>query len=144
MSIKVNLSDKGVAWRLEVEPDAFSGKSVGDTINGKELNSDLEGYEFEIRGGSDNAGFPMKKEVEGVGLKRLLFTKGFGMKNNTKGLRKRKTVRGKVITEKTAQINMVILKEGSKKLSEVFPDQNKKEESAPVESSEEKPAEVVA
>ena len=48
------------------------------------------------------------------------------------GLRLRKTVRGKVISPLIVQINLKLIKEGSKKLSEIFPDQNKTE--APAEA----------
>ena len=63
------------------------------------------------------------------------------------GMRKRKTVRGKVMSDATRQINMKIIKEGGKKLAEVFPDQNKapepeKKEEAPTEAPAEKPAEA--
>ena len=49
-------------------------------------------------------------------------------KNKPKGLRLRKTVRGKVISQEIVQINLKILKEGKKKLVEVFPEQNKTKE----------------
>ena len=55
-----------------------------------------------------------------------------------KGLRLRKTVRGKIISTAISQINLKVVKEGGKKLSEVFPDQGKPKEA---EASEEKPAE---
>jgi ribosomal protein S6E (S10) len=42
-----------------------------------------------------------------------------------KGLRLRKTVRGKVISPEISQINLKITKPGSKNLSEIFPEQNK-------------------
>ena len=44
------------------------------------------------------------------------------------GLRLRKTVRGKLISPAISQINLKVLKEGGKKLSEVFEDQNKSKE----------------
>ena len=53
-----------------------------------------------------------------------------------KGLRLRKTVRGNQIGEKTVQININVLKEGTKKLPEIFPDQNKKEEPKTEENKE--------
>jgi hypothetical protein len=40
----------------------------------------------------------------------------------------RKTVRGKVISPVIVQINLKILKEGHKKLSEIFPEQNQPKE----------------
>lgn len=137
------------------------GKSIGDKISGKTLKPELEGYELEITGGTDFAGFPMSPEVEGIGMKRILLTKGWGLWSKPKGdkkkqprlqkgLRLRKTVRGKTISEKIIQVNLKVTKEGSKKLPEIFPDQNKAPEpeqpaqEAPTQEqkpSEEKPAE---
>src|SRR3990167_2665825 len=98
MAIKLNISDKGKAWKLELSDESIFGKSIGDNFSGSEFGNDFEGYEFEITGGSDNAGFPLSKNVEGITLKKVLLTKGWGMRDNRKGLRKRKTVRGKVIS----------------------------------------------
>jgi small subunit ribosomal protein S6e len=124
MAFKLNITDKGKSWKIDSEGDFIVGKSIGEKIDGKEINADLNGYELEISGGSDIAGFPLSKNVEGIGLKRVLKTKGWGMWDSKKGIRRRKTVRGKTISEKTVQINIKVLKEGGKNLSEVFPDQN--------------------
>jgi len=64
------------------------------------------------------------------------------MKDTRDGVRLRKTVRGKVISEKVVQINMKVLKHGKKKLEEVFPDQNKVPEKV-VEKVVEKKTEAV-
>jgi small subunit ribosomal protein S6e len=124
MPFKLNISDKGRAWKFETESESFVGKQVGERIEGKDVESKFEGYEFEITGGSDNAGFPLKRDVEGIQLKRVLLAKGWGMKDNTGGMRRRKTVRGKQIAGTTSQINMKVTKHGSKKLQEMFPEQN--------------------
>ncbi len=139
MTFKINISEKtGKTYKLETEAESLIGKELHDKVNGKEINSDLEGYEFEITGASDKAGFPSLKEVEGLGLKKILLSFGKGMKkrpkkegkkkrskNRPKGLRLRKTVRGKTISEAIVQINLKVLKEGKKKLEEIF---GKKEE----------------
>ena len=138
MPIKINIAQKEKTYKLETEPIVFEGKSVGDKLDGKILKKELDGYEFEIKGGSDIAGFPMSKDVEGVALRKLLLKKGWGMRSNIKGLRKRKTVRGKVITDKISQLNLNTIKEGKKSLSEIFPEQNKPKE------KKEKSAEAVA
>jgi small subunit ribosomal protein S6e len=135
MPIKLNISDKGKAWKLEVAEEVISGKSVGEKFDGKELKPELEGYELEITGGSDIAGFPLSKDVEGLGLKGVILSKGWGMKDNTEGLRLRKTVRGKVISGTTSQININVLKAGKTALAEVFPEQIKSE--APAEKPKE-------
>ena len=136
MSFKLNLSNKGKAWKLEIESEVLVGKLIGDIVQGKEISEDLEGYEIEITGASDIAGFPHKKDVEGSGLKRVMFSsKGWGMHAKKQGLRLRKTVRGNQISEKTIQINFKVIKEGKKNLREVFPEQNKEPEK-PIEAVE--------
>ena len=127
MVFKLNISDKGKAWKLELSDESLSGKSLGDVVKGKEINSDLEGYEFEITGGSDSSGFPLSKDVQGITLQRVLLKKGWGMKDSREGIRIRKTVRGKQIFSTTSQINLKVVKHGNKKLNEIFPEQDKKE-----------------
>ena len=133
---------------METESEALLEKSIGDKIEGKEISSDLAGYEFEITGASDNAGFPAFKEVEGIGLGKLLLTYGKGMHKKPRGVKKkggkkpegmrlRKTIRGKIISPAIIQINMKVLKNGSKKLEEVFPEQNKPKEEKKVEAKAE-------
>ncbi|MBX4212589.1 30S ribosomal protein S6e [Candidatus Pacearchaeota archaeon] len=127
MPFKLNISEKGKAFKMETESEALLGKNVGDKVHGKDISHDLDGYELEITGGSDNAGFPLYVKAEGIGLKRVLLTKGWGMKDNTEGMRRRKTVRGKQIAGTTSQINMKVVKVGHKHLADIF----KKEEPAP-------------
>lgn len=145
MAFKLNISEKsGKTWKIETESEALLEKSVGDKLEGKDVSSNLAGYEFEITGASDNAGFPAFKEVEGVGLGKLLLSYGRGMHQKPRGVKKkggkkpegmrlRKTIRGKIISPAIVQINIKVLKNGSKKLEEIFPDQNK-----PKEKKEEK------
>jgi len=154
---KINISEKsGKTYKLEVEAEALLEKALHDKVQGKDISPDLEGYEFEISGASDKSGFPALKDVEGFGRKKVLLTYGKAMKKRPKregkwkqttptpkGLRLRKTVRGRVISPEIIQINLKTLKEGNKKLSEVFPEQNKpKEVEQNPEEKTEKPAEV--
>lgn len=134
MTFKINLSEKsGKTYKLEAEAPILEGKELGDKINGEDLSENLKGYEFEITGASDKAGFTAMKEVEGIGLKKVLLTYGKAMKKRPKkegkkkqlckkpkGLRLRRTVRGRVISEVIKQINLKVIKEGNKKLSEIF------------------------
>ncbi len=141
MPFKLNISEKGKAWKVETESESLMGKSIGDKISGKDIKPELEGYELEITGASDSAGFPHSNDVEGLGLKGLLLTKGWGMHDAREGIRLRKTVRGKVLSQATSQINLSIVKSGSKSLTEVFPEQNKPKEK---KKKEAKPAEPAA
>jgi small subunit ribosomal protein S6e len=137
--VKINISEKsGKTYKLESDANSLMGKSLHDKINGQDISPDLQGYEFEIMGASDKAGFTAIKEVEGIGLKKVLLSYEKGMKTRPKkegkkkrsdktpkGLRLRKTVRGKIISEMITQINLKILKQGNKSLEEIFPEQNK-------------------
>jgi len=137
MPFKINISDKGKTFKLEVDTEFLLGKKIGETIEGKEIKKELEGYELEITGTSDIAGFPGFKNIEGTGLKKILLKKGFGMKKKPrkegkkgskrlpKGLRLKKSVRGNTISRDTIQINTKVIKLGNKKLEEIFPEQIK-------------------
>ncbi len=119
VTFKVVIGTKdGKCIQKEVgEPDSKNilGKKVGDTIKGELLG--LTGYEFEITGGSDHAGFPMRKDVQGTGRKRILAIAGIGMKKKRKGQRQRKTVCGNTIHTNISQINIKITKEGKTPLA---------------------------
>jgi len=134
MVFKINISEKsGKTYKLETEAEALIDKELNDKVDGKEISADLEGYELEITGASDSSGFTAMKEVPGIGLKKLLLTYGKGMHKRPKregkkkrsnpkpkGLRLRKTVRGKVISPAIVQINMKVIKAGKKPLAEIF------------------------
>ncbi len=152
---KLNISEKGKAWKIENDSESWVGRKIGEKIKGSEISKDLDGYELEITGTSDKAGFPGKKDEEGTNLRRVLLTKGFSCWTEPKGLRKhpvkmpdglrlKKTLRGNTISRDTIQINLKVLKSGSRKLQEIFPEQNKPKEKKPAvktEGTEEKPAE---
>jgi ribosomal protein S6E (S10) len=141
MSFKINIGTKeGKTYKFETESEGLVGKSLGDKIPGKEVSKDFEGYEFEIKGTSDKSGFTSMNEVEGIGLKKVLLTYGKAMHKRSKkegkrkrsnptpwGLRLRKTVRGKVISSAITQINLKLIKEGPKKLKDIFPEEKKSE-----------------
>lgn len=146
MVFKINLSDKGKTWKIETDTEALVGRKIGEKIEGAEISADLSGYELEITGTSDKAGFPGFKEVEGTTLKGVLLTYGKGMHKKPKGLKKKKpnrkpkglrlkkTVRGNTISRDIVQISLKVLKNGSKKLPEIFPEQNQPKEKPKVEA----------
>ncbi|MDO8467424.1 MAG: S6e family ribosomal protein [Nanoarchaeota archaeon] len=139
MTFKINLGTKeGKTYKMEVEAEELVGKEVGEKISGSVISPELHGYELEITGASDSSGFMAHKEVEGFNLNRILLTLGLGMhkkprglkkknKRPSKGLKLRKTVRGKVISPNIIQVNAKVLKIGAKPLSEIFPPEVKSE-----------------
>jgi small subunit ribosomal protein S6e len=78
------------------------GRKIGEAVDGTSMG--LSG-KMVITGGSDKAGFPMRRDVQGGGKKYVLLTKGVGLKTDLKGGKKRKLVRGNTITEEIYQVN---------------------------------------
>ncbi len=139
MPFKINVSHKGRTWKVEADNESLIRVKIGDKIEGDMISPDLAGYELEITGTSDIAGFPGIKGQVGGQLRKILLTKDdLGMRQTRpEGLRIKKSVRGEEISEKTAQINTKVLKEGSKKFDEICPEKKKEEpkaEAAPTEA----------
>lgn len=95
---------------------ALIGLKIGDNVAGDSIG--LPGFEFQVTGGSDYCGFPMRKDIRGVGRKKILAVSGVGFRRFEKGIRQRKTVCGNTIHERIAQVNLKIVKEGKENLFE--------------------------
>ncbi|MCC7574408.1 30S ribosomal protein S6e [Candidatus Woesearchaeota archaeon] len=100
----------------DAEAEAFIGKKIGESIKGDSFG--LPGYEFVITGGSDYAGFPMRKDVLGGNRKKILIVKGIGIRKNEDGRKARRTVAGNTVITKTVQINLKVTKQGKTPLFE--------------------------
>jgi len=70
----------------------------------------------------------MRKDFDSSARKRIILTKGPGLRHNKKGRRIRKTLRGNTIGVKITQVNLKILKYGDKKPEEIFKKEEVKEE----------------
>lgn len=127
MVFKINVSYKGITKKYETDNEELIGMSIGEKIKGELISNELEGYELEITGTSDKAGFPGLPNIQGPFLKKVILKKGRGMKSSVEGIRKRKTVRGKEISQDSVQINVKVIKEGKTKASEIFKKEEKKE-----------------
>ncbi|MFC1691020.1 30S ribosomal protein S6e [Nanoarchaeota archaeon] len=143
---KIVLNDPktGKSYQKELKEqaaDQLKGKKIGDAVKGDLLG--LSGYEFKITGGSDSAGFPMRADNPGINRKRVLIMKGsVGLRKAPKGIKKRRTVCGNIITETMAQVNMKITKHGSGPIAEEAPkEEAAKEGEAPKEEKAEAPKE---
>ncbi len=115
MAFKINVSHKGKTMVFETENENLVDKVIGESVDGSDISSELEGYTVEITGTSDKAGFPGFKDLQGPALRKVLLTRGKGMWDTRKGVRLRKTVRGNAVSLNTVQINTKVTKEGSKK-----------------------------
>lgn len=110
--------------------NSLVGKKIGDEFDGIFVN--LPGYKLVVTGGTDRAGFSMRRDIEGGQLKRILIAESTGFKSRSrhknkhkkliheKGLRRRLMVRGNTITPEITQINMRISSHGSKAIEDLL------------------------
>lgn len=88
---------------------------LAQEIQGDDLGDEYKGYIFRIMGGQDKQGFAMKQGVLTPNRVRLLLSKGtsgcrgYGMR---KGERKRKSVRGCIISHQTSVLHLLVVKNG--------------------------------
>ncbi len=143
-NFKIVVSDPKAkkAYQKEVDQSAsgLMGKKIGDKFSGNHLG--LPGYELEVTGGSDKEGFPMRRDVDGPGRKKILLSHGPGFHPKSRGRRKRKSIRGNTISPQVSQINLKVVTYGAKSVEESLGVKKEhKEEKAEKEAKPEKHAE---
>lgn len=127
----INDAKTGKSYQKPVDLNLFLGKKLKDKVDGSTLG--LSGYELEITGGSDNAGFPMREDIPGNLRKKALLSGGVGVHIKRKGMRVRKTVRGNTVDKDIAQLNLRIVKYGKGSLEKAL---GLVKEEAPAEQAE--------
>ena len=118
---KVIVSDPadGTSQSVELEETQavpLIGRKLGEVIDGAAVK--LSGYKLKITGGSDKDGFPMRPNIHGGVRVGAILSEGVGFRSSQKGERKRKTLRGNVITDAIVQINMKIVEKPKGKKTE--------------------------
>ena len=96
----------------EARATPFIGKKIGEIVDGAVV--DLPAHKLQIRGGSDRDGVPMRSNVHGGVRRNVVLSGGTGFNPQNKGERRRKTVRGSVITDEIVQINTKIIEKPKK------------------------------
>jgi small subunit ribosomal protein S6e len=129
---KIIVSDPetGKSQLIEVEEAQavpLIGRKLGEIIDGTAVK--LSGHKLKITGGSDKDGFPMRPNIHGGVRVGAILSEGVGFHSTSKGERKRKTLRGNVITDAIIQVNMKIVEKPKKTKQE------KSKENASVEES---------
>lgn len=97
---------------------AFIDKRISQEVDADVLGPEWAGYVFKITGGNDREGFPMKQGVLTTGRVRQLLGKGSSCyRPRKRGERKRKSVRGCIVSHNLSVINVAIIKKGDNEIS---------------------------
>jgi small subunit ribosomal protein S6e len=96
----------------ETRAAPFIGRKMGEIIDG--IVVDMPATKLQILGGSDKDGVPMRGDVHGGIRRQVVLSEGAGFKAKRKGERRRKTVRGNIITDEIVQLNLKIVEQPAK------------------------------
>ena len=100
----------GQTYQHEVDgqdANRFLGREIGEEVEGGAVG--LDDYTLKLTGGSDETGRPMREDVPGAQIRERLLEGGVGFNPSRDGERKRITVRGRQVSEETAQVNATIV-----------------------------------
>ena len=105
-NLKLTISDiKGKSISKELK-DNDVNPLLGLEL-GNETDASIVGLtgKLKLTGGSDKSGVPMRTDVHGAARKRVLLVKGVGLQDVEYGQRKRKLMRGNIVSEEIYQLN---------------------------------------
>ena len=105
-NLKLTISDiKGKSISKELK-DNDANPLLGLQL-GSEADASVVGLtgKLKLTGGSDKSGVPMRTDVHGAARKRVLLVKGVGLQDVEYGQRKRKLMRGNIVSEEIYQLN---------------------------------------
>ncbi|OAG31702.1 small subunit ribosomal protein S6e [Nematocida displodere] len=116
--MKLSISNPGRSTQMVLDLEynastAFFEKQIGDILDGEIISPEWKGFLLRITGGSDKQGFPMKPGVQQKSRVKLLLRKGdSGFRCTRDGLRRRKSVRGCIISSEIRVLNLAVAQEG--------------------------------
>ena len=114
---KIIISDPetGKSQSVEMEGSRAApliGRKLEEVIDGSVVG--MPGHKLRITGGSDKDGFPMRTDVHGGVRVSVILSEGVGFRSTQRGERRRKSLRGNIITEEIVQLNMKIVEKPKK------------------------------
>lgn len=117
MKINIACPSTGMQKVIEIDDEkrlqSLYDRRMAQEIDGAILGEEFDGYAFRISGGNDKQGFPMRQGVLTNTRVRLLCTKGHkAYRPRRVGERKRKSVRGCIVGQDLAVLNLVVTQVG--------------------------------
>jgi small subunit ribosomal protein S6e len=127
MKFNISFPETGQQKCIDIEDDKkvrlFYDRKMGEEIDGGALGEEFKGYVFRIAGGNDKQGFSMKQGVLVNKRVRLLLAAGHtNYRPRRTGERKRKSVRGCIISHDIAVLHLVVAKKGQGEIPGVTDD----------------------
>lgn len=124
--MKLNIANPqtGAQKLIEIDDEkrlqSLYEKRLAQEVEGDSIGDEYKGYIFKIMGGQDKEGFAMKQGVLTTQRVRLLLHKnvvgcrGYGMR---KGERKRKSVRGCIVSHQISVLHLLVVKNGEQDIA---------------------------
>lgn len=117
MKLNISYPANGSQKLIDIEDErklaVFMDKRMGVEVPADSLGDEWKGYIFRITGGNDKQGFPMKQGVMYPHRVRLLLSEGHSCyRTRRSGERRRKSVRGCIVTADLSVIALRIVKQG--------------------------------
>jgi len=124
MKLNIAYPATGSQKVIEIEDEnrlrAFFDKRISAEVGGESLGEEFNGYVFRISGGNDKQGFAMKQGILTSQRVRILFHDGMScFRIRKRGERKRKSIRGCIVSADLSVLNLVIVKKGDAEIEGV-------------------------
>jgi small subunit ribosomal protein S6e len=123
MKLLISYPATGCSKAIEIDDEnrlrGFFDKRMSEEVDGSTIGDEFNGYIFKIVGGQDKQGFPMKQGVLTNTRARLLLRRGdtgYQAWRGRDGERRRKSIRGCIVSSDMSVLDLVIIKKGDQEL----------------------------
>ncbi|KAI0036417.1 40S ribosomal protein S6 [Vararia minispora EC-137] len=121
--MKLNIANPATGEQKTIDIDderryrVFFDKRMSQEVPADSIGDEWKGYILRITGGNDKQGFPMKQGVLVPYRVRLLLSDGHSCyRTRRSGERRRKSVRGCIVSADIAVLSLVIVKQGEQEI----------------------------